>query len=374
VITRAAKPRTPDLHDLIMGTGTARTLRLSIGFGTLNFAVIALWVALDTAVGPTEQPARIAIGVAAGAAAIAAVMWASTDRMLKTLPCTVFGVLSQIGTSLVIVSLPNARDGLVGCALLAVLGAQFTLLMGTRWLILHLTVAVVVIGTTVVRSAQQGQTSPSTSVLAAYVLVVSTVLTPWAARIAWSRLLVYAARSLVDPLTGLLNRAGLEHALLRLTDPTTNRLQVRCAVAVLDIDNFKAVNDTHGHQVGDAVISEVAAMLADFATARKANVARTGGEEFAVLLPLAAQEHLADIGTLLPVSTLGQLGPRATLSAGVVRLPIPPDGQIPSLASALTAADQLMYIAKRGGGATAVTEDARPPHRGPGSNPLDSFP
>lgn len=358
---RAAKFETPGLYDLIAGTGTATTLRISIGFGTLNFASIALWVALDTSVGPASPLARIAVGGAAAITAVVAVLWASTDWMLTALPCTAFGVFAEIGTAFVVLSLPDARYGLVGCSLFAVLGAQFTLLMATRWLTLHLAVAVTVIVTCSVRATNQGDWSASSAILAAYVLMVAAVLTPWASRLTWSRLLVYAARSLIDPLTGLLNRSGLEHVFLRLTDPSSNEPSATYAVAVLDIDNFKSINDTHGHHVGDRVIGEVAEMLNDFAVARKAQVARTGGEEFAMLIPIGAQNSIGELANALPVSTPGRTAPRATLSAGLVRLTLTSGDQTYTLATALTAADQLMYVAKRSGGAAAVTEDGRRP-------------
>ncbi len=95
-----------------------------------------------------------------------------------------------------------------------------------------------------------------------------------------------------DPLTGLHNRGELERYL---------RAEVaRCHIAarplaafLVDVDHFKAVNDTHGHAVGDAVLRAVAARLAG-AVREPAVVARYGGEEFAVLLPgLAAGEAAA---------------------------------------------------------------------------------
>ena len=358
-MTAQASPSgTPDLYHLIAGTATATTLRRSIGIGTLNFAVIAAWVALDTEVGPTSHPVRIGVAVAALATLIAAVMWVSTDRMMAALPCTLFGVFAEFGTAFLILSVPDGRDAMVGCALLAVLGAQFTLLMPTRWLFLHCAVSIAVIGTTIVRVVQQGQMTQSTSIFAGYVLAVSAILTPWGARIAWSRLLVYAARSLVDPLTSLLNRSGLEHALLRMTDPTASPPVGSLAVVVLDIDNFKSVNDTHGHLVGDQVIIEVAQMLSDFAISRGARVGRTGGEEFAMLIPLLDPKDLEELRAALPLSTPGRNGPSATLSAGIVRLAPIPRGEASSLAAALAAADRLMYMAKRSGGAAAITEDA----------------
>ena len=89
--------------------------------------------------------------------------------------------------------------------------------------------------------------------------------------------------AMTDPLTGLHNR---RYAMAHLS-----RIAERAAVAgrtfalmILDLDRFKAINDTHGHAAGDAVLAEVAARLS--AQLRPIDlVARIGGEEFLIALP-----------------------------------------------------------------------------------------
>ena len=83
----------------------------------------------------------------------------------------------------------------------------------------------------------------------------------------------------LDPLTGLANRMVLRERLEAITqaDPTA-------AVLVIDLDGFKAVNDTLGHSAGDAVLVEVATRLVACVTS-DATVARLGGDEFAIVLP-----------------------------------------------------------------------------------------
>ena len=87
----------------------------------------------------------------------------------------------------------------------------------------------------------------------------------------------------VDPLTGLLNRRGLEER-MDIEVRRALRHESPMAVAIVDVDNFKQVNDEHGHEVGDRVLAWVGAVLAR--ESRGVDVAaRTGGDEFAVLLP-----------------------------------------------------------------------------------------
>lgn len=86
-----------------------------------------------------------------------------------------------------------------------------------------------------------------------------------------------------DALTGLVNRRSFEMALSREVDRVA-RSGESALLLVLDIDHFKAVNDTHGHAAGDLVIQAVARAISDVVRPMD-TVARVGGEEFAIILP-----------------------------------------------------------------------------------------
>ena len=86
-----------------------------------------------------------------------------------------------------------------------------------------------------------------------------------------------------DGLTGVDNRRYLEERLHEMLEHST-RLQEPLACVMCDIDHFKSVNDTHGHQAGDAVLKEFAGVLRDHAREID-RVGRYGGEEFVILLP-----------------------------------------------------------------------------------------
>ncbi|MBO6562779.1 MAG: PleD family two-component system response regulator [Nisaea sp.] len=94
--------------------------------------------------------------------------------------------------------------------------------------------------------------------------------------------------ALIDSLTGLYNRRYLETYLKSLMDSAVERRKP-LALLMLDIDHFKAVNDTHGHLVGDRVLKAVADALTN--SLRSVDmVARIGGEEFVVVMPDTSEE------------------------------------------------------------------------------------
>ena len=183
-----------------------------------------------------------------------------------------------------------------------------------------------------------------------------------------------AAQALQDPLTGLPNRRALD---LRLREISTSTSGQPCAIALIDLDRFKAVNDARSHAAGDAVLRAVASSLR---TALRAQdlVVRYGGDEFVVVLPATTLPVAQAVLTRatravaeLPVDT----GAGVTMSVGVVRMP--PAG---SPDAALADADAAMYRAKRAGGnrvlGGAVPEQLRRRHgrRTPIEPVTDSFP
>jgi diguanylate cyclase len=86
-------------------------------------------------------------------------------------------------------------------------------------------------------------------------------------------------QALTDPLTGLLNRRGFDHQMQRIGQGSVQG----CTLLIVDIDHFKAINDAHGHLLGDKVIVAVANVLRG-CIGDRGPIARIGGEEFAVLL------------------------------------------------------------------------------------------
>ncbi len=151
-----------------------------------------------------------------------------------------------------------------------------------------------------------------------------------------------------DALTGVLNRKGLDEALEREVARVKRHANALC-LALLDIDNFKKLNDTYGHLVGDAALVHLANVIKE--TIRPQDtVARYGGEEFVILLPETAIDESITVLTRLQRELTRKFFMNKnekmliTFSAGVAEMQAE---EAPEMT--LKRADEAMYLAKRAG-------------------------
>lgn len=162
--------------------------------------------------------------------------------------------------------------------------------------------------------------------------------------------------ALHDALTGLSNRRGFDEALARETAQAHSSEQPLSLVA-FDLDHFKRVNDTHGHDLGDGVLIELAGLVQELGRTQDLP-ARWGGEEFAWLLPgmdaraaLQVAERLRGAVAAYPFP-----GGPLTISLGTATLRPGEEGS-----SLFTRADTALYAAKRAGrNQVKQAEDAPP--------------
>lgn len=156
-------------------------------------------------------------------------------------------------------------------------------------------------------------------------------------------------QSIKDPLTGLYNRRFMEETLEREL-ARAKRNESALSVLMIDLDNFKSLNDTHGHPVGDAVLQTCASLLKDFL--RASDIAcRYGGEELMVILPdcgledarlraeaiRGALEAMTHHGIDRALKVTASLGVASTVECGLDQ------------SALLKAADAALYKAKKAG-------------------------
>ena len=149
-----------------------------------------------------------------------------------------------------------------------------------------------------------------------------------------------------DSLTGIGNRLALDEAIIRLLDQRDRLRPSPFALILFDLDHFKAYNDEHGHQAGDAALGRIGEILRR--ATRGSDVAfRYGGEEFLLLVPDTDLAGAISVAERVRVATADSDGlPPFTISGGVAVWD-PIDGRDPQ--PLIRRADTALYIAKRAG-------------------------
>jgi two-component system cell cycle response regulator len=157
-------------------------------------------------------------------------------------------------------------------------------------------------------------------------------------------------RTVRDNLTGLYNRGYFLNQIGPIAELNAMR-ELGLAIILVDLDHFKRINDTHGHNVGDLVLREVAGVLRE-STRSDDLVARYGGEEFVIALPSETLEQAAEraerIRACLANCQIDAFGTniRVTASLG---LSYSPAGRARNLTALVSAADLALYEAKKRG-------------------------
>lgn len=158
----------------------------------------------------------------------------------------------------------------------------------------------------------------------------------------------FASRT--DSLTGLLNRAGFFIALENLLGELGSK-SIRGAVMLLDLDGFKAINDTCGHSAGDAALKEIGLRLMRHVPSGD-RVARIGGDEFGITLSDTESHEKAEqlaqelIDAIASIRIEADPSLRLGASVGICLLP---DPRFTTASAIMEETDRLMYQAKRAG-------------------------
>ncbi|GAY13981.1 GGDEF domain-containing protein [Mycobacterium sp. shizuoka-1] len=340
--------RYPDQYDWISAylheRGLQRLWRLSIFAATV---LLASSTALMTRSpqGPADRMTLIVCAVAAAAAMASAVPfllhWPTRRQSI------VFSVTSTVTIAAACLSYTNPYVGLVGCVTFAVIGG-FVAYFHTAYEVVAISaVAGVCAAILAIRMVDASGDSYLAAAGVAIVITLNAAL-PFGILSLVQTLRVDLRSSGRDPLTGLHNRRSFQqstHELMMGHHPAGSLL----IVVVIDLDNFKQLNDTRGHAAGDAALIRISASLAD-SCRPSAVIGRAGGEEFVIAdvlhaaSPDGTAEKVRRAIAELPVPLTASIGTAcAPLSSG-------PDLNLQLLDELIEAADAAMYRAKRAGG------------------------
>ena len=245
------------------------------------------------------------------------------------------------------VTQPNATMAAMACTASAVTGGYIAFFHSTQLLVFNAALAATMATAATLRLVNEADMA--TAVRAFWLIVFLNVSAALSVRGMSLAIRTYAVRSDEDPLTGLLSRRGFIDALSRrLAEPLP--ADTHLAVLMVDLDNFKWVNDTHGHAVGDSALVAVADLFRQCLPSHAA-ICRAGGEEFLIALTSSASDAVL-LATRL-CTAIARLSFQITASVGAAVSELHrfsgPDraGRLEQL---VATADAAMYAAKRNGG------------------------
>ncbi|ORV91930.1 hypothetical protein AWC11_09595 [Mycobacterium interjectum] len=339
--------RQPDHYDWLSDYLAARGLKPFVRFllvTILATLVVATLLMLGSPSGP-QTLARRAVAVVfivglAGMALVWALGWPTRVQS------QVFSVAGTLGIAATCLIESDPRSGMLGCAAFGGLAGYVAFFHSARLLVFTLDAALGTAAVCAARIAVAGDASMAAAKL--LVLSAGILAVPFCGQILVHWLSVDALKSSTDPLTGLRNRRGFYRSASRLL--STNTRAPCLSVLMVDLDNFKRINDTYGHATGDRILVAVADNLRRISDGTTV-IARVGGEEFLVAETLAAEDALqtAEAMRLAIAATPW----RVTASLGVSSIRLPPDKahlDRQLVERLVVAADCAMYEAKRAGG------------------------
>ncbi|GAB2916594.1 hypothetical protein GCM10027047_13100 [Rhodococcus aerolatus] len=347
------------LSSLPAGADRDRLVRRVTGWGTLAVGMTGLLLAAADGGPPPGAPRTVVVVISLSTVVVAG-LWFRARRTSRRW-AGVFGVYAEAGIGVGVLLVHERYLGLhigIGLAVVATYGV---FLLNPRRLVLQVVVSCAVLLLLAALALQQHPDDPAGVAARLVVGLVLAAVFPLYVRLYIELVRTDAAahQELAhhDALTGCLNRRGLDLELRALTGETQPGAVLAplrpgdgLTLVVLDLDAFKAVNDTHGHARGDEVLRLVGERLRASVDGCGV-VARTGGEEFAALVPGGTSRDRLGDDLLAAVHRPDDALP-VTASIGVVHARGPCTHR--QLRRLVDAADDAMYRAKRGGGHAVV--------------------
>ena len=339
------KPRQADHYEWFSGYLDARgltgTVRVMMGLIAISLAIslLALLFSPDSPQGPIPT-AMMWAAVAGGVAGTALWIWRWPTRQQSF----AFAVVSTTSIALACLSYPNPLAALLGCIAFATSGAYIAFFHSTRLVLYNVGVAAGVGLVQAVRLAVDGHLALAGVDL--FLVLQINIAMPLSIQVLVRALSADLVEADLDPLTGLLNRRAFEHQTKSMLRAGPGRYLL---MALIDLDDFKKINDSRGHLAGDQALRDVAYALRG-AVVATAIIARSGGEEFLIAEAVTSDDasvraqRICDAVAGLPIGVTASVGTACTSLDGSDCVDAPLIDQM------IAAADDAMYRAKRSGG------------------------
>lgn len=258
-----------------------------------------------------------------------------------------YSIATSFSIACAVLAQSDPLTAVLGCTAFATISGYIALFHTPALMVANLGVVLVV---SAVPAAALVVTDGYVRAMSAYgVVLIGNIVVPYGVQIIVHTLGVDLLKADRDPLTGLYNRRAFYRrtAALATADDGNGHL----LIAMIDLDKFKCLNDTHGHTHGDLALAAVGRALRDHAP-RGSIIGRVGGEEFLVAVD-GADTHPVTVGQAL-CRAVEALPFPITASVGTAcaphRLVTASDDAHSAITTVIAAADAAMYDAKRNGG------------------------
>lgn len=322
-------------------SGQVRAMMALIA-ASLALCLLALTLSVD---GPEGVVPEVMTWVAVAGGVAGAMLWAW--RWPTRAQSVTFAVVTVWSIALACLAYPDPLAALMGCIAFSTIGAYIAFLHTTPLVIFNFVVAAGVAGFQAVRLASSGHLALAAVDLFLLVQInIALPLTIYTLVRALGGDLLWADR---DPLTGLCNRRAFQYKTLTLIADRRGP-DAYLTVMVIDLDSFKAVNDSLGHVAGDRALVQVARVLGAN-TRDTAVIARSGGEEFLIADTSSTHDLTAVAQRICDAIAASPAMVTASVGTSCIRLDELNDGSHrPLMDHLVTTADAAMYRAKRSGG------------------------
>ncbi|MVU77571.1 diguanylate cyclase [Nocardia sp. ET3-3] len=323
-------------------------LKTAIGLCGLAAPLIAV-LTLFSSTGPDGTAARAVMWSLVVLGAVWSARWLAGPWPGETESLVLIAVADVCVTAVCVLN-PGYAVPSVGMMMLLITGVYLSAFHGPKTLVVHTVWALFSAMLLSVPLFRGGDLAAAVIML---VGMTAAVIVPPGLQFCYG---VLRSEMLSDPLTTLLSRRGLEyHSAIWFARPAS----APACVMVIDLDRFKAVNDTFGHCSGDEVLVRTAARLRRVSPAGSI-VSRCGGEEFVVIvrLPLGAAAIVADRLRCAVAEPVGAISVTASIGLAAVDVRVAGTCGHQLVREIIGSADGAMYRAKQRGGNTVVISDS----------------